>query len=235
MREAIKNRISKRSYTGEPLNPQHMEQVQNIIRQLNEQSGLNIELLKDGSQAFGSMKKSYGFFKNVCSVILLKGSNDLNDLFEKVGYYGESLMLDLVDLGLGTCWVGGTYDADAYEIPSGEKLVCVMPVGYISDKATLVGKVMVRSHTMRKPVEDRIKSDVSPLPDWIRNGMEAVVLAPSAINRQKPHFEYENGFLSASVPNTYEMDLVDLGIAKFHFVSESGGHFDFGNGGRYHK
>lgn len=235
MRDAITKRISRRSYTGEPLNPQHREQVRKLISQLNQESGLTMELLDDGGQAFGSMKKSYGFFKNVCSVILLKGPKDLNDLFEKVGYYGESLMLDLVDLDLGTCWVGGTYDADAYDIPSEEKLVCVMPVGYVSEKATLIGKAMVRAHTMRKPLEERIRSDVTPLPSWIRAGMEAVIPAPSAVNRQKPHFEYENGFLSASVSNTYEMDLVDLGIAKFHFVCEAGGHFDFGNGGRYHK
>ena len=47
--------------------------------------------------------------------------------------------------------------------------------------------------------------------------MEAVALAPSALNKQKPKFFYERGELRASVPDNYDMDMVDLGIAKYHF------------------
>ena len=64
--------------------------------------------------------------------------------------------------------------------------------------------------------------------------MEAVALAPSALNKQKPFFHYRNGIVTATVENSYEMDLVDLGIAKLHFVLGVGcGHFVPGNGGEF--
>ena len=235
MRDAITKRRSIRAYTGEPLRGADHALVQRKIDDINSRSGLHIEIVEDGSDAFNGMLKSYGIFKNVCTVILLKGPTDLEDLPEKTGYYGEELILDLVDMGLGTCWVGGTYDSRSYDIPKSEKLVAVVPVGYISDNPSMIGRIMVRGHTKRKPLEERIKSDVTPLPDWIRKGMEAVIPAPSAVNSQKPHFDYTGGVLTASVKHISFLDLVDLGIAKYHFVCEAGGQFDFGNGGKYHK
>lgn len=55
------------------------------------------------------------------------------------------------------------------------------------------------------------------------------------LNKQKPHFEYKNGILTATVPNDYRADLTDLGIAKLHFEigADNGGHFAFGNGEQY--
>ena len=89
-------------------------------------------------------------------------------------------------------------------------------------------------HDKKKPVENRITTDVE-LPDWVKNGMEAVRMAPSAKNTQKPHFYFENGKVRAEVVDEYIQDLVDLGIAKLHFEAgaENGGHFEFGNGGEY--
>lgn len=80
-----------------------------------------------------------------------------------------------------------------------------------------------------------IFSKVQPMPDWIKSGMEAVIAAPSAMNKQKPHFAYSEGILTATVPNDYRADLTDLGIAKLHFEigANNGGHFEFGNGKPY--
>lgn len=52
--------------------------------------------MEDGSSAFRKLRKSYGLFTNVRSLILMKGKKDDKDLKKKIGYYGE-------DLGLGTC------------------------------------------------------------------------------------------------------------------------------------
>ena len=73
-----------------------------------------------------------------------------------------------------------------------------------------------------------------PLPQWVQEGMKAVLLAPSAKNTQKVTFKYENNILSAQIADDYSMDLIDLGIAKKHFEIEVDGKFEIGNGGIFY-
>ncbi|SHN74634.1 hypothetical protein SAMN02745215_02540 [Desulfitobacterium chlororespirans DSM 11544] len=114
-----------------------------------------------------------------------------------------------------------------------EELVCVVLVGRVA--APSLTEKMMRSATHRKvkAMAERIISD-QPLPQWVENGMQAVLLAPSAKNSQKAMFKYENNSLSAGIADDYAMDLVDLGIAKKHFEIGAGGKFEFGNGGVFH-
>ncbi|EHQ90509.1 nitroreductase family protein [Desulfosporosinus youngiae DSM 17734] len=189
-----------------------------------------MEFLEDGSNAFRKLRKSYGLFTNVRSVILVKGNKELKDLKERIGYYGEDLVLAITDLGLGTCWVGGTFDKDELIVDGSEELVCVVLVGKVA--APSLTEKMIRSATHRngKSMAERIISD-QPLPQWVQNGMKAALLAPSAKNTQKAMFKYQNNILSAQIADDYSMDLIDLGIAKKHFEIETGGTFEFGNGG----
>ncbi len=233
MRSAIENRVSRRKFEKESITDLEKEKIISRINQLNEVSGLTMTFVEDGSGAFGKLRKSYGLFTNVRSIILMKGNKDDKDLKEKVGYYGEDLVLDITDLGIGTCWVGGTFDKDEIHIGSGEELVCVVAAGKV--EAPSLTEKMVRSATHRKEksVEERIISDCA-LPQWVQNGMKAVLLAPNAKNTQKATFKYENNTLSAQIANDYSMDMIDLGIAKKHFEIGAGGKFEFGNGGIFH-
>ncbi len=231
MRSAIENRVSRRKFEKKPVTALEKENIVSLIYQLNEVSGLTMEFKEDGSGAFGKLRKSYGLFTNVRSLILMKGKKDDKDLKEKIGYYGEDLVLAITDLGLGTCWVGGTFDKNELPIDSSEELICVVVVGKV--EAPSLTEKMVRSATHRKVkgMEERIISD-QPLPQWVQNGMKAVLFAPSAMNTQKVMFKYENNILSAQIADDYSMDLIDLGIAKKHFEIEAGGKFELGNGGR---
>ncbi|MBE6035287.1 MAG: nitroreductase [Clostridiales bacterium] len=233
MRSAIENRVSRRKFEKEPIADWEKENIISLINQLNEESGLTMAFMEDGSGAFGKLRKSYGLFTNMRSLILMKGKKDDQDLKEKIGYYGEALVLALTDLGLGTCWVGGTFDKDELPVDSGEELACVIVVGKVA--APSLTEKMVRSATHRKvkSMEERIISD-QPFPQWIQNGMKAVLFAPSAKNTQKVMFRYKNDTLSAEIANDYSMDLIDLGIAKKHFEIGAGGKFEFGNGGIFH-
>lgn len=57
--------------------------------------------------------------------------------------------------------------------------------------------------------------------DWFTRGMEAVCLAPTAMNQQKFLFELKNGTVTArSLGGFYSK--IDLGIAKYHFEAVSG-------------
>ena len=233
MRTAIQSRVSRRTFTVEHLNSDVTAKIKSLVHEANEKSGLNIAFIEDGSAAFSSVRTTYGMFKNVRSMLLMKGDPELPDFREKVGYYGESIMLDLVDMGLGTCWVGGTFDRDAFNVPEGEYVNDVILAGLV-DKPTLKDRLMMAgAHNKRKPMSERITSDAE-MPDWIKNGMESVIPAPSAINKQKPHFDYKNGVLTASVPDDYVADLTDLGIAKLHFeIGAGNGRFELGNGAKY--
>lgn len=233
MISAMENRVSRRKFEGELITNLEKEKIVSLINQLNEASGLTMEFIEDGSSAFQKLRKSYGLFTNVRSLILMKGKKEDKDLKEKLGYYGEDLVLAITDLGLGTCWVGGTFDKDELMIDSGEELACVVVVGKVA--APSLTEKMVRSVTHRKvkSMEERIISD-QPLPQWVQNGMKAVLLAPSAKNTQKAIFKYEDNILSAQIVDDYAMDLIDLGIAKKHFELEAGGKFELGNGGIFH-
>ncbi len=233
MRRAIENRISRRKFEKQPIADQEKGKIISLINELNEASGLAMAFLEDGSNAFQKLSKSYGLFTNVRSIILMKGKKQLENLKERVGYYGEDLVLAITDLGLGTCWVGGTFDKNEFIFDDSEELVCVVLVGVVA--GTSLKEKMVRSamHRKTKTIEQRIISD-QPLPQWVQNGMKAVLLAPSAINTQKAMFKYENNIVSAQIADDYVFDLVDLGIAKKHFEIEAGGKFEFGNGGIFH-
>lgn len=237
MMEAIANRVSRRNYTGEPIAKDVLERISVFVQECNRLSGLDAALLEDGSAGFRSVKKTYGMFSNVRTVILLKGQADMPHFMEKAGYYGEELMLRLVTLGLGTCWVGGTFDREAYTIPENEEICCAITVGHVSRPGIKDSMMINMNHTKRKPLSERLDSDcpLEELPVWVREGMDAVIMAPSAVNRQKPHFYFQDGRITADVTNDYKYDLIDLGIAKFHFSVGAGGqgYFDFGNGAGY--
>lgn len=233
MVNAIENRVSRRKFKKEPITGWEKENIISLINQLNEASGLTMAFIEDGSSAFQKLRKSYGLFTNVRSLILMKGKKDDKDLKEKIGYYGEDLVLAITDLGLGTCWVGGTFDKEELTVDSSGELVCVVVLGNV--EAPSLTEKMMRSATHRKvkSMEERIIS-TQPLPQWVQNGMKAVLFAPSAKNTQKVMFKYENNTLSAQIVNDYSMDLIDLGIAKKHFEIGANGKFEFGNGGIFH-
>ncbi len=233
MRSAIESRVSRRKFEKEAIADWEKENIISLINQLNEVSGLTMTFIENGSSAFGKLRKSYGLFTNVRSIILMKGKKDDKDLKEKVGYYGEDLVLAITDLGLGTCWVGGTFDKDELTIDSGEELACVVAVGKVAAPSFTEKILRSATHRKVKSMEERITSD-QPLPQWVQNGMKAVLFAPSAKNTQKVMFKYENNILSAQIADDYSMDMIDLGIAKKHFDIEAGGKFEFGNGGIFH-
>ncbi len=234
--DAINQRISRRSYLATPIAPEKLEVLQKEIELVNEQSGLTVTFLEDASEAFEGAK-SYGMFQGVRSVLVLKGDKNAEHLKEKVGYYGERLILMAQQLDLGTCWVGGTFDKSAKEFSTAEneEIICVVPIGNVGN-TTLKEKAMrtgIRRHS--KSIEEMIRAD-RPLTEEETEAMKLVQLAPTARNTQKAVFCFAGSRISAEVPDDSFFDLVDLGICKLHF--EEGmktlfpqGHFSWGNAG----
>src|SRR3712207_364915 len=184
MDKNIEKRISRRAFLKKDIEVDLLEKIREKISQINDESGLDFTIVGDASQAFSSMKKSYGMFSNVKSCIVLKGDKNTRDLKEKVGYYGEELVLFLEELELGSCWVAGTFDRDKFTIDENQVMVCVIPFGYV-DKQTLKEKAIRGRISIRRKSPDSMMDGYVDAPDWVKNAMEAVVLAPSAVNRDR--------------------------------------------------
>lgn len=228
---AIQARISRRTYLDTPIAPQTLAALMQKIDEVNAESGLNVTWQADGEAAMAG-GRSYGMFRGVRSMLLLKGSAELPHLREKAGYYGELLILQATALGLGTCWVGGTFDKKLLAVPAGEELVCVVPVGNVREQASLKEKLLRGAmHRKSKTVEELLQAD-EPVSEELRRAMELVQRAPTARNAQKVIFKLAGGQITAHVPGDYHLDLVDLGICKLHLECGLGGRFQWGNGGR---
>ena len=234
--EAIDKRKSRRTYLDMPIQKEKLDVLQSLIEQYNKEENLSIQLIEDGSEAFKGFRKSFGMFKGVRTIIAMIGKKNETHLKEKIGYYGELLVLEATKMDLGTCWVGGTFsnDDNVVKIQPDESLICVITVGYV-DKESLKEKVIHGIATRKaKTIHDLYTTDC-PVSERFLKGVEAVLKAPSANNRKKVKIEYREGEMKAFVENTNKFDLVDLGIAKAHFQIAANTRFDWGNGGKIYK
>lgn len=237
IKEAIEVRSSRRTYTNQAIEATKVEKLKNLIEQINLESGLHLQLYINNGDAFSGLKMSYGMFKNVSNYIALVGNKKDEDLVEKLGYYGEKLVLEATMLNLGTCWVGGTYDKKSckYVVNENETLLGIITLGYSPESRPLKER-MVYSIIRRKTklIQEMLTSDMKN-PAWILHGMEAVQKAPSAINQQPVRFLYKDGKLTAEVTEKLGYEKMDLGIAKLHFEigSDYCGQWNWGNQGQY--
>ena len=101
--EAIEARHSVRKYKDEPVPEDILATLRNRIWEINQEAGLHIQLVTGEPKAFSGLI-CYGTFSGVTNYLVMAGKKG-DDLDEKVGYYGEQLVLLAQTLGLNTCWV----------------------------------------------------------------------------------------------------------------------------------
>lgn len=209
--ELMKQRHSVRQYADRPIEAEKREVLSELASDLNKQHGLNIQIFYDEPSCFDSMMAHYGKFSGVRSYIALVGKKSA-DLDEMLGFCGEQLVLKAQELGLNTCWVAMTHGKSKAEVKKGEKQVCLISLGY--------GSASGAPH-QSKPLEE-VCSKSSNSPEWFIKGVEAALLAPTAMNQQKFYFELtSNGAVKASCKKGFYTKL-DLGIVKYHFEAVSG-------------
>ncbi|MBF1276212.1 MAG: nitroreductase, partial [Parvimonas micra] len=204
----------------------------------NRESGLNMKLIiGNGGKLFDGFRKSYGLFVGVQNYIAMIGSKTLLNRMEKVGRFGEKLILEATAMGLSTCWVGTSYDKNAAkELCEGnEVLDCVIAIGYSDEKHSLKERMMEYGmHRQNKSKKALIEAE-EPVPEWFKQGMDSVYLAPTARNLRPFVFKYKDGQVTASITIPTETAIIDLGIAKLHFeLGARVGSWDYGNGGHYY-
>ena len=211
-----------RQYIEKPIEEEIIKRLNEEIALCNQEGELHIQLVTNEPKAFAGGMAKYGKFRGVSNYLAMVGPKWAD---EAIGYYGERLVLLAQTLGLNSCWVGLSFrkQPDHYTIANGEKLHCVISLGYGANQGV--------QHPMRPMYQFVIvngsmmwrQRDVV-LPDWFKRGMDAVLRAPTAVNQQKFFFELIFNHIVAAYArfSLIGYSKMDLGIAKYHFEVGAG-------------
>ena len=212
--QAMQQRHSVRTYLDKEIEDFKVSQLKQLANECNEQSGLNIQIVTNHPDAFDNFLAHYGKIVGAKNYIAMVGKKG-GDLYEKVGYYGQKLVLLAQQLGLNTCWLALTYSKrkSRVNVEKDQKLACIISLGYGANQGV--------PHK-NKPLDKVCKMDENT-PQWFKEGMAAVMLAPTAVNQQKFWFEQKNGIVKAKAKKGFYAKM-DLGIAKLHFEIGAGAH-----------
>ena len=219
IQEAIETRHSVRAYKDLPLSEEIVKLLEDELVKLNHEGQLHIQLICNEPKAFQGTMAKYGKFRNANNYLVMAGKK-AEDLDERIGYYGEHLVLLAQTLGLNTCWVGLSYSKvpGTYVLGEDEKIACYIAIGY--------GETQGVGHKIKTVEQVSNATDITP--SWFKKGVEAALLAPTAVNQQKFSFEYvgmnynrhqvraKKGFSMIGYTQ------MDLGIAKYHFEVGAG-------------
>ena len=209
--EIMRARHSVRQYLELPIAGDVRAELDGFVGEVNRESGMRIQILYDEPGCFDGRMARYGKFENARNYIALVGPKGA-DLDEKAGYYGEKIVLKAQELGLNTCWVALTRGKSRATVGPGEKEAIVISLGY--------GK------TQGAPRRGKDAGQVSNLstqdPEWFRRGVEAALLAPTAINQQKFKLLRDGNFVTAKTQGIGSCLKIDLGIVKCHFEMGAG-------------
>lgn len=210
--EAIKGRHSVRAYTDKKIEGKVEMELRGYIKQCNKESGLHMQLVLNEPKAFDGIMAHYGNFKGVQNYIAVVGKKGDN-INELCGYYGEKVVLRAQQLGLNTCWVALTFSKikDAFQVESDEKLYLVIAIGYGVSDGIL--------HKSKK--REEVIQGEGHMPEWFLNGVDAALLAPTAINQQRFTFSLDGNRVSAKAGIAF-YSKIDLGIVKYHFEIGAG-------------
>lgn len=215
--ELIRARHSVRQYTGQEIPGEVRAELDACAEELNCRGDLHIQIFYEEPDCFASRLAHYGRFENCRNYIVMAGKK-APDLEERCGYFGELLVLKAQELGLNTCWAALTHGKSRAVLAEGETEVIVIALGY--------GK------TQGSPRKSKTAADVSNLsggsPEWFRQGIEAALLAPTAVNQQKFRFTLAGNKVSVKPGLIGACLRIDLGIVKCHFEIGAGKeHFEW--------
>lgn len=219
---AIEQRTSRRSFKHQRPEIQKSQQIQNLIETINHESGLHIQFVENGETFLSGFKASYGLFSGKPSVIVLAGDKNNPELKQKCGYYGEFIVLECVALGLGTCWISGTYNKEAcrksISLDEQEEIVCIIAVGNAFHNKTMKELLISQIGKSKQSFDELLANKDCAPPLWVSNGIEAARTAPSAVNGKPIAYRFLNNKLSVFIAKkNHGSEEIDLGISMAHF------------------
>lgn len=245
--QLIKQRFSCRSYLNQPVEEQTRLRLADYAASL--QTGpfgarIRFALVAARERDKKALKNlgTYGFIKGATGFIIgVIQDDDMN--LEDFGYLMESIILFATDIGLGTCWLGGTFTKSSFSERvsprPGELIPAVVALGYCAKKP-LRFETFIRSTAdadRRLPREQLFFDSKFGVPlsrqaagDYA-TALEMVRRGPSASNKQPWrvvkkgnlwHFYLQRtpGYRERMLVRLFtvaDMQRIDMGIAMCHF------------------
>jgi nitroreductase len=242
--EVIKKRVSVRSYAVTPLDEALKEKLQTSF--LDHKIGpfgntVRFRLLDFDTVSRTELRSlgTYGVIKGARLYILAAVKKQRRNM-EDLGFCMENIILEAASLGLGTCWMAGTFRRSRFaaqmDLGDDELLPAITPVGYSAEEITLADRMLrygAGSHR-RKPWAELffISDGITPLSEEeaeeYRGPLAAVRLGPSASNRQPwrmlkddagfIHLYLKENMLYNRALGKIRIQNIDMGIAMCHFA-----------------
>jgi len=250
--EAMRTRVSVRSYADRPVEQSVKEKIRGLLDAHSQGPfGNRVRLtlidLSNLEQSETRRLGTYGFI-NGARLYVASVVSQRQGAMQDTGYCLEQVIIRITHLGLGTCWLGGTFKRASFAqrlgLSNDEVIPAISPIGYASDKRTVRERMLRRfvGADQRKPWAELFYAGAmnSPLPKEAAGeyaaALECLRLAPSASNlqpwrivRSKEgnvfHFLLKRTPSSRKLWSAADLQLVDMGIAMSHFelaVRESG-------------
>lgn len=234
----MQDRSSVRTFENIEVQEDTMSQLNHAIDDVNQvlSEKAYFKLIQNSSNSNDMQKLgTYGIIqgtRNFVAVITTQEEVDALNL----GYHIEKIVLIATGLGLGTCWLGGTFDRSSFEdhlaLKNNEKLVILIAFGYKKNKQSMIESTMriLAKSDQRKPSSElflegdgKAALDLSAIGDYAKV-LEMVRIAPSASNKQpwriikdKDHYHFYLTRTPGYGVMNYDLQLNDIGIAKCHF------------------
>lgn len=210
--EALRERHSVRNYKDIRIDADTLDKLSAFIEKCNDEGNLNIQLCKDAGNTYNRLMNKAMGLGSAPSVIACIGKDD-DTLDERIGYYGQKIVLFAQSLGLNTCWTG-TYNQKNVPavIGADERLAIVIALGY-----------GVNPGRERKSKSIDQVTRTKNMPDWFRAGVEAALLAPTAINQQKFEINLNEDGTVDFIDKGGVLSKIDIGIVKYNFEVGSKG------------
>ena len=231
----LQARHSVRSYSPREIPEELRRTLRAEVTMINTLgAGLRFQLGFDDPAPFEGFRRSYGLFRGVRNYLAAVVDPSIPGAMEDAGYHAEMFVLRCVQLGLGTCFVGGTFSERHVSVEKEvyEKIPFLVAFGYPDEKETLAARISRRlAHRRRmQPRDFLLNSDGKPageaeFEDALKRFprleaiLEAVACAPSAMNVRQVRIQLPAGNGAEEELQTVTLEKgefrdIDLGIAK---------------------
>ncbi len=205
--EAIRARHSVREYLSKAIEGEVLAQLQRVVNEAAEESGLNIQLVQNNPEAFDVVAR-FGLIRGCSTIVAFVAKGTMQD--EAIGYWGQRIVLEAQKMGLNTCWARLFSRKKCKAVCSdGMEVRVVIAVGY--------GK------TAGKPRKSKTAADVVTIepgavkPAWFDTAVEAALLAPTGVNKQDFHIMLSADGQVSITSSGKGLTNIDLGIVRRNF------------------
>ena len=228
--QLLESRHSVRAYAPDPIDAAAVRTLQADITMINtHEAGMHFSLVVDDEAPLKSASGIYGAFRNARNFVACIVEPAYPDTYARAGYCAQQLAISALRLGLGSCFVAGTFNRDAVRLPmrAGWELPFILVLGNpdIARRRTLDKLLTWAIHRHSLPPRDLLlDSDTAQIDADMEFALRAVACAPSHLNKQpvrvrRGEFGPE-AFLPQKTPSVVEQ--IDLGIARYNIDAALG-------------